>query len=224
MFAVWSMPLCVGTVVCSQKNYFRKNYLCQKFTVGLHPWGVAAPLGEPRLHSEGSRLARISGVIGRWREGGTVLTATSGPPVRCGAVRCGAVERSRRSSRRALARRPKHHSNSEQSSAHCAVNSLVTLAAGSRAATRSSAPPTSDQRQGGGSSTREFASRLDDDALVEAHRVPRRRSSTSASSSSREANSLVEEPPPWRWSLVGGADERVAARDPAASECCVTPA
>ena len=155
----------------------------------------------------------------------TVLTATSGPPVRCGAVRCGAVERSRRSSRRALARRPKHHSNSEQSSAHCAVNSLVTLAAGSRAATRSSAPPTSDQRQGGGSSTREFASRLDDDALVE----ERRRVRNAVRLDERvvvefEANSLVEEPPPWRWSLVGGADERVAARDPAASECCVTPA
>ena len=39
----------------------------------------------------------------------TVLTATSGPPVRCGAVRSEAVERFRRSSRRALARRPKHH-------------------------------------------------------------------------------------------------------------------
>ena len=61
------------------------------------------------------------------------------------------------------------------------------LAAGSRAATRSSAPPKT------------------------------RCASTSASSSSREANTLVEEPPTWRWSLVGGADERVAARDPAAS-------
>ena len=45
--------------------------------------------------------------------------------------------------RRALARRPKRHSSSEQSSAHCAVTSRATLAAGSRAARRSSAPPTS---------------------------------------------------------------------------------
>ena len=45
--------------------------------------------------------------------------------------------------RRALARPPKRHSSSEQSSAHCAVTSRATLAAGSRAARRSSAPPTS---------------------------------------------------------------------------------
>ena len=45
--------------------------------------------------------------------------------------------------RRALARRPKRHSSSEQSSAHCAVTSRATLAAGSRAARRSSAPLTS---------------------------------------------------------------------------------
>ena len=42
-------------------------------------------------------------------------------------------------------------------------------------------------------------------------------SSTSASSSSQEANTLVAEPPTRRWSLVGGADEHLAARDPAAS-------
>ena len=45
--------------------------------------------------------------------------------------------------RRALARRPKRHSSSEQSSAYCAVTSRATLAAGSRAARRSSAPLTS---------------------------------------------------------------------------------
>ena len=109
-------------------------------------------------------------------------------------MRCGAVgggdrggRRSQRSWRRALARRPKHHSGLEVDVISCIRHAAPT----------------------GGWITRGEALICNTDGRGAPRRAPRRRV--------RKQTLWSQSPPTRRWSLVGGADEHLAARDPAAS-------
>ena len=83
--------------------------------------------GAPAVFLSGSNRAAVSACMRRLT--GVAPWGTHSSSLNFDRGRVGGRERSR-AWRRALARRPKRHSSSEQSSAHCAVTSRATLAAG----------------------------------------------------------------------------------------------
>ena len=79
--------------------------------MGLGGFGGAGPEGPPNVTEGAGQAPPPTGCLRPYSYHTTTYyrhLGTAGA-VRCGAVRSEAVERFRRSSRRALARRPKHH-------------------------------------------------------------------------------------------------------------------